>query len=453
MRILDRLTGAAVVSLALLVQANAADWPRFRGPNGSGVAPAGEKIPTAWSDNQHIAWKVELPGPGSSSPVIVNDRVFVTCYTGYGVAADSPGSVADLRRHLFCFDAKSGKQLWEATVPGVAGEDPYRGFINEHGYASSSPVASSDRVFVFFGKSGVLAYDLNGKELWKTSVGLESGPQHWGSAASPILFQNMVIVNAAEESQSIVALDQSTGKELWRATAGSLDSTWGTPIVVGEGDDAVIAIGVPNEIWGLNPKTGKLRWFADALQDNTYCSSLVTDGKLVYGIEGRQSQSIAIKTGGKGDVTQTHVAWKGRAQGKTASPIAYDGRLYSTSRGTAQCLDATTGEQIYQSRFPQSDGSPAADNESRRPGPPGGGGRGGGMGGQDYPSPILVDGKLYLMTRSGTVFVWEAGPQFNFLTQNRIASDSSRYNGTPAVSNNRLFLRSDKALYCIAESK
>ncbi len=444
----SRLWPTIVVLLCVLSsRIDAEEWSRFRGPNGSGIAPAGNKVPTEWSDTKNLAWKVALPGPGSSSPIIVQDRIFVTCYTGYGVDGGGSGALADLKRHLFCFDVATGKELWSVSVPGTANEDPYRGFIAEHGYASSSPVSDGQRVFVFYGKAGVFAYDLNGKELWKASVGTQSGPQRWGSGASPILVGSNVVVNASEESQSLVALDQSTGKETWRAKAEGLGSTWGTPIVLGDGDTAEVVLGVPYEVWGLNAKSGKLRWFAAALDEQSYCSSVVTDGRVIYGVEGRGGQGFALKAGGKDDVTATNMLWKSRAQGRIVSPVLYEGRLYAFSRGTVQCLDAESGKQIYQSRLPRSDAAPEP-----RGGAGGGPGGRGGTGGQDYGSPIVADGKLYYTDRSGVTHVLQTGPEFKLLAQNSLQSDQSRHNGTPAVAGGRLFIRSDSSLYAIAES-
>lgn len=424
---------------------SAADWTRFRGPNGSGVTDMA--VPTAWSDDKNLAWKVDLPGPGASSPIIVGDQVIVTSYSGYGADAEQPGNLRDLKRHVIAFDANTGKERWKATIDGVANEDPYRGFISEHGYASSTPVSDGERIFVFFGKAGVFAFDLSGKRLWQQSVGTESGRQRWGSGASPILHDNLVIVNASEESSALIALDQATGQEAWRAEADGIGGTWGTPIVVTAGDRSDIVLGVPHEFWGFNPATGKLRWFADALQDNTYCSSVVTDGKLIFGIEGRSGEAIAIKPGGEKDVGDKNVAWKARGQNRICTPVVYGGHLYAISRGVALCLDAETGKQVYQKRLSASV-AVEQEGEGQRPRR---GGRGGGGGGQDYSSPIVANGNLYFVTRSGLTHVWKAGPEFQFVAQNRFDSDEGRYNGTPAVANGKLWLRSDKALYCIAE--
>lgn len=462
-RRMSQLKSAAcfVAGLALWVGslASGEDWTRFRGPNGSGVAPADASVPTEWSDTKNLAWKLDLPGPGSSSPIIIGNKVFLTCFSGYGVDGNNPGNLSDLKRHLVCVDATNGTQLWSETVAATMPEDNYSRMLGEHGYASGSPVSDGERVFAFYGKGGVLAYDLKGKELWRAAVGSESGPMRWGSGASPILFDNLLIVNASEEGSALVALDTSTGKEVWKAQADGLGNTWGTPIIVGEGEQAELVIGVPNEIWGMNPRTGKMRWYANGLNDQSFCASLVTDGQVVYAIDGRGGEGVAIKAGGNPnskdkDVSETNTVWRVQASGRISSPIVHEGRIYNASNGTVLCLNAATGEKVYQQRFPTPDGAaaPAAPPQEGGGGRGGfGGGRGGGgMGGTDYASPILVGDKFILMTRSGVAHVWQAGAEFKSLGQNKFASDSSKFNGTPAVSGNRLYLRSDKALYCVS---
>ena len=153
---------AILISPGLL---HAADWPQFRGASGSGVSGDAKPLPLEWSEAKNLQWKLELPGPGHSCPIVVGDRVFVTCWSGYGMSRDDLGDQANLKRHLICADRKSGKVLWDQAVPAVLPEDDYRGMFAEHGYASHTPVCDGERVFVFFGKSGVFAFDLEGKQL------------------------------------------------------------------------------------------------------------------------------------------------------------------------------------------------------------------------------------------------------------------------------------------------
>jgi outer membrane protein assembly factor BamB len=233
----DRSPARVTRALALLLAAttglaaSASDWTQFRGPNGSGIAAADAQPANAWSDSQNLNWKVALPGPGSSSPIVTGERVFATCYSGYGDGSGG-GSPEKLVRHLVCVARTTGKVLWDKSVAAELPEDPYSGNLREHGYASNTPVTDGERVYVFFGKTGVVAFDLEGRQLWKVSVGKQSSNRRWGSGASPILCQNMVIVNAAEESRSVLALDKLTGKEVWRAAVDSLELSFVTPVLV-----------------------------------------------------------------------------------------------------------------------------------------------------------------------------------------------------------------------------
>ena len=265
--------GLAILAL-WAIPASASDWPRFHGPDGSGISPDTQPVPLKWSETENLKWKCKLPGPGSSSPIVVGQRVFVTCWTGYGVDPENVGDQKNLRRHLICLDRDSGNVLWDKSVEPVLPEDPFSGMFTQHGYASHTPVSDGQRVYVFFGKTGVLAFDLDGNKLWQTSVGTGSGPHDWGTASSPILYKNLVIVTASAESKSLVALNKETGKEVWRRDDPGFSGTWGTPILVdcGKGrTDLVIA--VPFKIWAFNPDDGKPRWQCDGLPTDSICAS------------------------------------------------------------------------------------------------------------------------------------------------------------------------------------
>ncbi len=424
---------ATILATPLLLRAS--DWPQFRGPDGSGISTEDKAPPLTWSDTENLAWKTPLPGPGNSSPIVAGNRVFITCYSGYGVDRSDPGDITELKRHLLCIDSKSGEKIWEKTVDAEMPEDEYRGFITEHGYASSTPVTDGERVYVFFGKTGVLAFDFKtGKRLWQTNVGKESGNRRWGSAASPILYKDMVIVNSAEESQSIRALNKETGEEVWSAEAASMELVYNTPAVVslkGGRDDLVLA--VPNEVWGLNPENGKLRWFAEMTPDGNISPSVVVGEDAVVYVTGgyRNKGSIAVRAGGKGDVTQSHVVWTSNESSYVPTPVLHEGHLYWVNeRGRGHCLDAESGELVYQESIT---GNLASGAKSR------------GV----YASATLVDGKLIVPSRISGTFIIDASPEFNQIAQNRFTSDDSEFNGTPAITDGRLYLRSNKFLYCI----
>ncbi|MCA9064115.1 MAG: PQQ-binding-like beta-propeller repeat protein [Planctomycetaceae bacterium] len=438
-------------------QLNAADWTRFRGPNGTGVSTDAAPLPAEFGP-ETLKWRTELPGSGVSCPIVVGDKVFVTCYSGYGLDRRDPGNINDLKRHLVCIERSSGKILWTKTYASEAGnEDPFSGpGVPEHGYASHTPTSDGQNVYVFFGKGGVYAFDLDGNEKWHTTVGTESDDRRWGSSSSPILSGDVLVITAGAESRAMVGLDRNTGKELWRAEADSFGNVWGTPAIAKREDgEEDIVIGAPYEIWGVNPATGKLRWYCEAMESDQFNSSVVIDDAHIYAIEGRGGGSIAIRTGGKGDVSRSHVTWTGRDSARFGSPLIYEGRLYSVANGILSCLNAENGERIFQGRLPAS--SANADGNRGPEGGPGGGRGGfggggrGGFGGSDYASLILGDGKLYFTTRGGDIHVFAATSEFKHLGTSRVTPDREDFSATPAISEGQIFIRSNKALYCVGQ--
>jgi hypothetical protein len=372
---------------------------------------------------------------------VVGDLLFVTCYSGYGA---NFGKIEDLKRHLVCVDRSSGKILWDKSVDAVLPEDSYSGMgIPSHGYASHTPVSDGKHIYVFFGKSGVLAYDLEGKQRWHQSVGTESDRRRWGSASSPILHEDNVIVVASAESEAIIALNAETGDEVWRQEAAGLANVWGTPLIVKIDDERTdLVLGVPYEIWGFNPDSGKLRWYSEISAGDQYSSSLVAVQDVVYSIEGRGGGSAAVRAGGKGDVTKSHTVWSGSDSSRFGTPVVYQGRLYFFASGVATCNDAKTGKKVFQGRLEGGSSS-------------GGGGRsrfGRGGGGSDYSSPVVADGKIYYVQSSGSCFVLKAGDKFEQLAVNSVTTDRESFGATPALSNGEIFLRSDKHLYCVSET-
>ncbi len=448
----------AFAAVAILnPSANGEDWSRFRGPNGSGVSTDKESLPTEWSETKNLKWKAELPGPGNSCPIVVGDKVFVTCWSGYADGSQG-GSLEQLKRHLVCIDRKTGKKLWDKTVDAVLPEDNFRGMFAENGYATHTPASDGERVYVFFGKSGVHAYDMNGKHLWKANVGTDLDGRGWGSASSPILYKDLVIVTASIEHHAIVALDKKTGEKKWEQAADGFGSTWGTPVLVETKNRAELVIGVPFEFWALNPETGKLIWYCDAINTNSMCSSVTAHEGVIYGMESGPGGGggAAVKVGGKGNVTASHRVWTNRDRSRVGTPVIQDGLMYFISSGVANAVDIETGKRVYQSRLQGStrpDENRGGGNRGGQFGGRGGfggGGRGGG-GGQDYSSPIIADGKLFYAKRNGDIFVVKLGPKFEQLGVNRFESADGDFNATPAVSDGELFIRSSRTLYCVAE--
>ncbi|MEE3370080.1 MAG: PQQ-binding-like beta-propeller repeat protein [Planctomycetota bacterium] len=385
------------------------DWARFRGPRGNGSS-TDAAVPTEWTDSQNLKWKLRLPGAGFSSPIVVGDRVFVTAYSG---------SRNRVKRHLVCVDRATGVAAWTRAIDGV-GDGGDRGPSN-HGQASHTPVSDGERVYVMFGSSGLVAFDMKGEQLWQQELGNERAAR-FGTASSPILHGDYVIVTAGAESESIRALDKTTGKEVWKTEAGSLSGTYSTPLIVtnSQGVDELL-LSVTYELWSLNPSSGKLNWYAETEVDTAACPSLIAQDGIAYVIGGRRGGRAAVRIAGKGDVTDSGVVWSTGGGAYVPSPVLHKGHLYWVNdNGIASCIDAKTGDQVARKR----------------------------LGGRFYASMALINDKLYAVNRSGKTHVLKATPEFEQIALNTL-TDSSEFCGSPAVSNGQLFLRSDEFLYCI----
>ncbi len=414
------MTRRIILAMSFLLPslATAADWTGFRGPTGQGTSEE-KGLPVKWSSTENIVWKVDLPGPGASSPIVVGDKVFVTAYSGYGLKANE-GDQKDLRRHLLCFHKKTGEKIWDKTFEPKLPEHNYSGEGAYQGYAGNTPVSDGERLYVFFGKSGVYCFDLGGNEQWHESVG--EGTNGWGSGTSPVPFGNLLIVNASIESNSLVALDKKKGKEVWKAKG--IGSSWNTPQIVKTKEGPELVVSMSDWIVALKPDTGVELWRAEGVH-RYCCPSVVTHEDVVYAIGGG-STSLAVRAGGRGDVTKTHVLWRENEGSNVGSPLYLDGNLFwaEDGGGRMQCQNGATGEKTYEARF--------------KPGS-----------GQIWSSPILADGKIYVVSQNNGTFVLAAGPKFEQLSHNTFADDTSRTNASPAVAAGKIYLRTDKRLYCI----
>jgi outer membrane protein assembly factor BamB len=478
-----RFTAAAVVSVSAFLGSLLADWPGFRGSKG-GVADDKDLPAKVTQDN--VLWKVKLPGPGASSPVASGDKVFLTCYTGYGTTINKGfgmggfgkggfgkggfgkgkkgkggfgkggfgkggfggdgGDQKQLRFLVLCVDPKKGDVLWQKEIQPRLPEASANAMLREHGYSTSTPVTDGERLYVFFGRTGVLAFDLTGKQLWQTSVGTQT--HIWGSASSPVLYKDLVIVNASIESDALVALNRKTGKEVWR-TKG-LGICWGSPIMVETKDGKQeVVLSLPGKVAGYDAESGKLLWHCKGMSSGgggfggggfgggkgfggggrfgPYTSStpVARDG-IVYviggGGPGSQASSLAVKAGGSGDVTQTHVVWKQRAGATHPSPVLSGDHLCWIS-GIAVSLNAADGKVAYKKRL--------YDSTS------------------EYVSAVAADNKIYALTRSDGLYVLEGGRTFKELSHYEFKGDDSLFNASPAISDGRIFVRSNAYLYCL----
>lgn len=401
----------------LLTASSAQDWPQFRGPDSLGIGQA-RHLPTIWSDTKNLAWKTPLPGAGSSSPIALNGKLYLTCYSGYGVEGASK-NLEDLMLHLLCVDPKTGAILWNTPIKPA---QPEQNRVRDHGYTAQTPATDGRALYIFLGKTGVFKFDLQGKQIWNSSVGDKT--HGWGSGTSPVLYKNLVIVNASVESKSLVALDKKTGDEVWRA--GGMDSSWNTPhLVKTPKGDTELVVTVKDFILAFDPATGTELWRCKAISDYI-CPSIVSQDGVLYAIGGRRSQAVAVRSGGRGDVTDTHKLWHAQVGANVSSPLIHDGHLYwvSDRNSTAYCLSLKDGSVAFEQKVPA----------------------------QPYASIMLADNKLYVVTRRGGTLVLAAKPQYELLARNRL-SDEGQFNASPIVTNNRLFLRSDTTLYCLSSAR
>lgn len=430
---MKRVVFAALLSWFICLSALAADWSRFRGPAGAGVV-AGPPVVTEWSATKHLKWKSPLPGKGVSSPVVSGDQVYVTCYTGYGMDRESPGNPADLVRHLIALDRASGQQLWQVSVPATGEVDPYQGFIQQHGYASSTPATDGELVFALFGKSGLFAYDRAGQEVWQRNLGTESDPAKWGDGSSPIVVGDLVIVDAGILGHQLVALDKSTGEQVWSIGDESFTNAWATPTMIDVAGRQELLFHLPKQLIAVDPTSGHKLWWAKSPVVDAVCASIITKNDIAYVMGGRVGQAMAVRCGGSGDVSDTHTIWQRSLRSGICTPVVVGEQMYWLSSGVFYAATLHDGEYVYRERLPRI------------------GGPTGGFPNADYSSPIAVGDQIILFTRSGESYVIQAGPEFTVIAHNAaFDGDESAFSATPAVSDGELFVRSEAALYCIAE--
>jgi len=427
----------AILSLtAPQAAAQQQSWPGFRGPHHDGVA-RGAHPPTTWSDDENVRWKVELPGPGSSSPIAAGGKVYVASYSGYGNHLGDGGAKEKLVHHLSCYALSDGEHLWTTDVPGPLEHDARQMQLNEHGFASPTPILDGDRVFAYFGRAGVVAFGLDGEILWRTELG-EPSPDaapatnqvvrngqalslKWGFAASPVVHDGMLFVNCSEESNSIRALDCATGDLVWKYESANLEGTAVSPAILGEGDDAVLVMVLGGEVWGMVPATGEFLWKVETETAGGMSSTPVSDGELAF-VFGGDDISYALRYARDvGD--ESRIAWTSKSVA-IPSPILHEGKLLAIrSNGFGLCVDAASGEVLHDARLD---------------------GRTGGV----YASPVLADDRLYVVSRKRGTFVYSADGTFELVAHNELGDDS-QFNASPALVGSLLLLRSDKFLYCI----
>ncbi len=427
----------AIFAISCLLTAaqltSAADWTRFRGPQGAGHVE-GSAPPFEWSSAKNLKWRTELPGSGVSSPVVVGDRVFLTAYTGYGIDMENPGDPKDLVRHLLAFDRKTGKEIWRASVPSNGNIDPYSGFITQHGYASSTPAVDGDTIYVVFGRSGLIAFDKDGKQKWQTDLGQQSDPARWGDGSSPIVLDDVLVVDAGILGNQFVGVDKRTGSIRWSVKDKKFTNCWATPTDVETGGKQQVLVHVPFEVLSLNPKNGEVFWRAPSPLDDSACGGILVNDGVAFLMGSRAGHALALRCDPKLEDGKDRKVWQSSVRAGIVTPVIVGERMYWLSNGIYFAASLKDGEYVYRERLPRK------------------GGPTGGFPNADYSSPIAVGNKIIQFTRNGESYVIEAGDTFKLVSHNPpFEDDESAFSSTPAASDGELFIRSERFLYCIGK--
>lgn len=429
MQLLPRLTFSAVVLLpflgALSLPLHAANWPSWRGPHGDGTSPE-RNVPLTWSATENVRWKIELPEPGDSSPVVWEDKVFIT------QAREATGG-----RTVMCFNRRDGKLLWQQGTTWTQKEKRY----GQNPYCAASPVTDGERVIAFFGSAGLFCWDMEGKELWRRDLGKHE--HEWAYAASPLIHGDICVLYFGPGLNArLLGLDKRSGKTLWEAKEpapaarprtdgfkgqerGGMVGTFTTPIIVRAGQRDELIQTFPQFVRAFDPRSGRPLWHCDGLNELVYSSPIAGEGVLV-GMGGYFGTSLAVKTGGTGDVTATHRLWQTvRTKNRLGTGVITGGHVFIlNTEGIAECLNLQTGASLWQERV-----------------------KGSGSKGDSWSSMVLVDGHILCLNQGGETLVLKASPKFELVRVNSL--DGALVNSSHAISNGEIFIRTQKHLWCI----
>jgi outer membrane protein assembly factor BamB len=406
---------AVVVTLLIGVVTWAEDWPEFRGPTGQGHAKG--PLPIEWGPDKNVAWKQDIPGRGWSSPVVWGGRVYLTT-----AVPDAKSPTRDLSLRVLCLDAKTGEIVWNAEAIRQPGDKvpPHQ---RKNSDASPTPIVDGKHIFVHFGHLGTACLDLDGKVLWK-NLELRYQPVH-GNGGSPILADDLLVFSIdGTNKQAVVALEQATGKVRWetdRKSTAPKKFSFSTPLLIEVGGQKQIISPGSNVVVGCDAKTGAEIWRVTYTGYSVIPRPVFAHGLLFLSSCYDSPTFYAIRPDGKGDVTETHVAWSTKnGAPHTPSALVVGNEVYLVSdRGTASCLDAKTGKVHWSKRLGRNDFSA---------------------------SPIFADGKIYFQDEEGMGFVVKAGTSFELLATNDM---KERTLASYAVAEGAIFLRTAERLYKI----
>ena len=424
---------ATVWAASVSAQEGGNFWPEWRGPLATGVS-TNANPPLKWSETENIRWKIDIPGRGSSSPIVWGDRIFLLTAVPLGVAREADhaprGGYEPRDTHQFlvlAINRHNGQILWERVAREA---QPHEATHGENGsWASSSAVTNGELVFASFESQGVYAYDLDGNLVWENDLGDKTMRNQFGEGTTPTLHSNRLFVVWDHQGQSfIVALDAETGKEVWRTNRDEIDS-WATPLVVEHDGRRQVVVNGMNRLRSYDFESGEVVWHTDGLTMNPIPSPVGADGLVIVtaGYRGNDLKAIDL-TLAEGDITDTAaIVWTlDRDTPYVPSPLLYGNFLYLLKRnnGILSVFDVKTGEPHYQLQ--------------RLTDVP-----------NIFASPVGASGRVYIPGRDGTTLVIKHGGMFEILAANTL---DDGFDASPALVGNELYLRGYNHLYCIAES-
>lgn len=403
------MAARADVRMIEVVGEGAKYWPRWRGPSGQGHVPAGHYV-DRWSAST-AAWKVTVPGSGNSSPIVWGDRIFLT--TAYDNGQ---------RLSMLAFSRADGKQLWETFIPQNGVEYPHA----KNGYASATAATDGELVYASFGRHGLFAFDFTGKIVWSHKFGILDN--YHGPAGSPVLYKDRVFIYqdanpAPGQSAFVGAFDKKTGKPLW-TTPRSETVGWGTAVVINTGERDELIVSSQRRVAAYDPTSGKELWTVRGMTFEVIPTPVVGHG-LVFASSGRAGPTMAIRPGGSGDVTATHVAWNSpKGSPFVPSGIVVGDLLYliNDMQSILTVYEAASGTLVYQDRL----GVAIREGFSA--------------------SPVHVNGKIYFTNDDGQTFVVEAGRTFKLLHVNELGE---RTLASPALVDGTWYWRTASTLRAI----